>query len=127
MPRYSLKRSPWWSMTSPGDSSVPASIEPSITASAPAAIAFAMSPDDLDHSRGMPVRRVDDQDVHARVDESLGALERIGTDSHRGAHAQPSPLVLRRVRVLDLLLDVLHGDEALEPAVAVDDGQLLDL
>ena len=31
MPRYSLKRSPWTRITSPGDSSVPASIDPSIT------------------------------------------------------------------------------------------------
>src|ERR1700737_1773379 len=34
-------------MTSPGASSVPASIEPSMTVSAPAAIAFAMSPEDV--------------------------------------------------------------------------------
>ena len=47
MPRYSLNRSPWTMITSPGDSSVPASIEPSMTASAPAAIAFATSPDDV--------------------------------------------------------------------------------
>ncbi len=45
MPRYSLNRSPWATMTSPGASSVPASIEPSMTTSAPAAIAFAMSPE----------------------------------------------------------------------------------
>src|SRR3954447_495606 len=47
MPRYSLKRSPWTRMTSPGDSSVPASIDPSMTVSAPAASAFAMSPDEV--------------------------------------------------------------------------------
>ena len=47
MPRYSLKRSPWTSSTSPGASSVPASIEPIITVSAPAAIAFATSPDEV--------------------------------------------------------------------------------
>jgi hypothetical protein len=34
-------------MTSPGLSSVPASIEPSMTVSAPAAIALAMSPDEV--------------------------------------------------------------------------------
>ena len=45
MPRYSLKRSPWTRITSPGASSVPASTEPSITQSAPAASAFAMSPE----------------------------------------------------------------------------------
>src|SRR3954447_10979221 len=46
MPRNSLKRSPCWKTTSPGASSVPASIEPSITVSAPAATAFATSPDE---------------------------------------------------------------------------------
>ena len=45
MPRYSLKRSPCSTTISPGASSVPASIEPSITVSAPAAIAFATSPE----------------------------------------------------------------------------------
>ena len=45
MPRYSLYRSPWWSTTSPGDSSTPASSDPSITTSAPAASAFGMSPE----------------------------------------------------------------------------------
>ena len=34
MPRYSLKRSPWYSTTSPGASSVPASIEPVMTVGA---------------------------------------------------------------------------------------------
>ena len=47
MPRYSLKRSPCAKTTSPGASSVPANIEPSMTVSAPAAIAFATSPDEV--------------------------------------------------------------------------------
>ena len=47
MPRYSLKRSPWTRITSPGVSSVPANMPPSITVSAPAPIAFAMSPEDV--------------------------------------------------------------------------------
>ncbi|SMM98520.1 hypothetical protein SPONL_2193 [uncultured Candidatus Thioglobus sp.] len=36
---------PWNNSTSPGDSSVPASIEPSMTQYAPAANAFAISPE----------------------------------------------------------------------------------
>ncbi len=44
MPRYTLYDLPWYRMVSPGDSSVPASTEPAITESAPAAIALAMSP-----------------------------------------------------------------------------------
>ena len=47
MPRYSLNRSPCCSTTSPGLSSVPASSEPAMIASAPAAIALAMSPDEV--------------------------------------------------------------------------------
>ncbi len=211
MPRYSLKRSPWARITSPGASSVPASSEPSMTASAPAAIAFAMSPDEvmppsrdhrhalvalrrsahvvdrgdlrdadagddarradragpdpdldrvrarvdqrlapprpwrccprrprpstaslirahhLDHAARVAVRRVDDEHVDAGVDERLRALERVGPDADRGADAQPALLVLRRLRELDLLLDVLDRDQAAQPAVAVDDRQLLDL
>src|SRR5690606_13724892 len=45
MPRYSLNCLPDWKTISPGDSSVPASSEPSITASAPATSALAMSPE----------------------------------------------------------------------------------
>src|SRR4026207_1395770 len=45
MPRNSLKRSPWTRITSPGASSVPASTEPSMIVSAPAALAFAPSPE----------------------------------------------------------------------------------
>ena len=75
----------------------------------------------------MAVRRVDDEHVHARRDERLRALERVGADADRGADPQPPLLVLRRLRVLDLLLDVLDGDEPAQAAVCVDDGELLDL
>ncbi len=44
MPRYSLKRRPSYIITSPGASSSPASILPSITALPPATIALTMSP-----------------------------------------------------------------------------------
>jgi hypothetical protein len=47
IPRYSLNRSPWTTITPPGVSSVPASIPPTITLSAPAPIAFATSPDEV--------------------------------------------------------------------------------
>jgi uncharacterized protein (DUF2345 family) len=47
IPRYALYRSPWWTMTSPGASSVPASSDPAMIVSAPAAIAFATSPDEV--------------------------------------------------------------------------------
>ena len=73
------------------------------------------------------VRGVDDEDVDLRVDERGSALERVRPDAHRRADPQPALVVLRRVRVLDPLRDVLDRDEPLEPPVAVDDGELLDL
>src|SRR5580698_7350310 len=45
MPRYALYEPPWYSSTSPGDSSVPANMPPIITQCAPAASALAMSPE----------------------------------------------------------------------------------
>ena len=45
MPRYDLYEAPWYSSTSPGDSSVPANRPPIITQCAPATIALAMSPE----------------------------------------------------------------------------------
>ena len=45
MPRYSLYGLPWTNTVSPGASSHPASRLPTMTVSAPAAIALAMSPE----------------------------------------------------------------------------------
>ena len=81
----------------------------------------------LDHAARVAVRRVDDEHVDAGLDERLRALERVGPDADRGADAQPPLLVLRRLRELDLLLDVLDGDQPAQPAVGVDDRELLDL
>jgi hypothetical protein len=82
---------------------------------------------DLEHARRVAVSGVDDEDVCVRVRQRLRTLDRIGTDADGGAHAKSTLLVLRRVRMLDLLLDVLDRDQTLEPPVAVDHGQLLDL
>ena len=73
------------------------------------------------------MRGVDDEHVDAGRDERLRALDRLGADADRRADAQPAAVVLRRLRVLDLLLDVLDGDEPAQPAVGVDDRELLDL
>ncbi len=75
----------------------------------------------------MPVCRVDDQHVDVRADQRLCARKRVRPDPDRGADAEPAPLVLRRVGILDLLLDVLDGDEPAQPALGVDDRKLLDL
>ena len=73
------------------------------------------------------MRGIDDEHIDAGGDERLRALDRVGPDADRGADAQAAALVLRRVRVLDLLLDVLDGDEPAQLSVGVDDRQLLDL
>ena len=62
-----------------------------------------------------------------RGHQRLGPLDRVLRDADRRAAAQPAERVLRRVRILDRLLDVLDGDQALQPEVAIDDQQLLDL
>ena len=75
----------------------------------------------------MAVSGVDDEHVRSGLGQRNGTIVGIRTDTDRGADAQAPLLVLRRVRKLDLLADVLDCDQALEPAVSVDDGQLLDL
>ena len=56
----------------------------------------------------------------------ISALDRGGPDADRSGDAKPPLLVLGRVRVVDALLDVLDGDQALQPPVRVDDRELLD-
>ena len=75
----------------------------------------------------MAVRRVDDEDVHARPGEGLGALQCVLADADRRPDAQPAERVLAGVRILDHLLDVFDRDQALEHEAIVDDQQLLDL
>ena len=69
-------------------------------------------PRHLDDAARVPVRGVEHEHVDARGDERLGALDRVRADADRGADAQAALLVLRRVRVLDPLRDVLDGDQA---------------
>ena len=73
------------------------------------------------------MRRVDDQHVHVRGDQRGGAIQRVLADADGGADAQPAELVLARVRIVDQLLDVLDGDQALQPVVRIDDQQFFDL
>ncbi len=73
------------------------------------------------------MRRVDHEHVDARVGQHHGALVPVGAHAHGGAHDQPAVGVLRGVRVLLRLDEVLDRDEAAQLAVTVDDRQLLDL
>ena len=72
------------------------------------------------------VRRVDDEHIDLGVDERRRAFQRVVPDPDRCGDTQPTPLVLRRERVRIALRDVLHGDQALEPPLEIDDRELLD-
>src|SRR6202022_4650295 len=80
----------------------------------------------VEHALAVPVRRVEDEDIHLGSDELAGAVEKIARDADRGADAEPAQPVLRRVRILDRLLNVLDGDQSLKAARAVDDEQFFD-
>ena len=72
------------------------------------------------------VRRVDDDDVDLGGDERGDALHRVGRPADGSAREQAAVFIARGVGVLDALFDVLDGDQALEVALFVDDGQLFD-
>ena len=59
-------------------------------------------------------------------DELGGALEEVSGGADGSGYAQAALLVLAGVGVLELLLDVLDGDEAFELVVVVDDEELFD-
>ena len=120
MPRYSLKRSPWWKTTSPGASSVPASIEPSITVSAPAAIAFAMSPDEVmppSAITGTPCRAATSAHV---VDRGHLRHADAGDDARRADRAGPDADLHRVGARVDQRLGRLAGRDVAGDHLDVD-------
>ena len=82
---------------------------------------------DVADALAVAVGGVHHQHVHLRLDEGGHALEGVRGDTHRRPDPEAAERVLAGVRVLDLLLDVLDGDEALEVEVAVHDEELLHL
>ena len=80
----------------------------------------------LEHPERVAVRGVDDEHVGARGDQRLRALDRVRADAHRSTDAQTALRILRRLRELDALRDVLDRDQSAQHAVGVDDRQLLD-
>ncbi len=80
----------------------------------------------LDDPLRVSVGGVDDEHVDVLVDERGSALERVRSDADRGPDPKATLVVLRGVRILDPLLDVLDRDQATQVAVTVDDRQLLD-
>ena len=82
----------------------------------------------LEHVARVAVRRVDDDDVDAGLDEQRDALVGIDAGADGRADAQRAARVLAGQRIVVRLLNVLHGDHAakLEALVLVDDEHLLD-
>ena len=79
----------------------------------------------IDHTRGVPVGSVDDKHVNSGRNQGLGPLHGV-VDPDRRGHPEPSGVVERAVGILDALGDVLHGDQACEDPVVVDQRELLD-
>ena len=73
----------------------------------------------------MRVRGIHHDHVHFSRHQFLGALQKVAGRSHRRAHPQASLLIFGRVRILQLLLNVLHRDQALERVLIVHHQQLL--
>ena len=89
MPRYSLKRSPWWTTTSPGRLVGAGEERADHHASAPAAIAFAMSPDEVrppSAITGTPCRA---RDLRAVVDRGHLRDADARDDARRADRARP--------------------------------------
>ena len=89
----------------------------------------AQPPDPLDRRQdafGMAVRGIDDENVHASVEQGFGAFQPGLADAGRRGDPQPAPLVLAGIRMAFGLVDVLDRDEAGTDAVLVHHKQLLD-
>ncbi len=71
------------------------------------------------HALAVSVRRIHHQHVHFSRHQLLGALQEVGAGPHRRAHAQSSLRIFRRVRILQLFLNILDRDQALERVLIV--------
>ena len=71
--------------------------------------------------------RIDDQHVDAGIHQCLRALHGVTRRADGCSAAKPSEVVLARIRILDRLLNVLDGDQSLQPIVLVHHQQLFDL
>src|SRR5580658_574556 len=74
----------------------------------------------------MAVCGIDDDEIDAGVDQRLAAGVAGFADAGGGSNAQPALLVLASVGIRYGLLDVLYGDQADAPVVAIDDQKLLN-
>ena len=75
----------------------------------------------------MAVRRVDHDEIDAGLDQGQCALVGILADADRRADDEPAACVLRGKGKRLALGEVLDRDQPGQPALGVDQGQLLDL
>ncbi len=80
--------------------------------------------DRLHHPLGVAVSGVDHQHVHVLGDQLLRPFQEVAGGADGRAHAQPALGILGGVGILDLLLDVLDGDQALQGVIVVHHQQL---
>jgi len=80
----------------------------------------------VEHALRMTVRRVHHDDVHAGFDQRGDALLRAFPDADCGADPQLALLVLRRIRVLARLENVLHRDQAAQLEAVAHDQHALE-
>ena len=82
--------------------------------------------DRVEHAGRMAMRGIDHQDIDARLDQRLGALQAGRAGADRGADPQPRVGVLARAREGLRLLDVLDRHQPDQPIVVVDHQELFD-
>src|SRR5579859_3957335 len=75
----------------------------------------------------MPMRGIDDQYIYPLFNQGATASETIWPNTNGGPHTQTAKFIFGGVRIQDLLLDILHGDQAFEHAMIIDYWQFLDL
>ena len=61
----------------------------------------------------MAVGGIQNHHVDLGLNQSFNTIQHVGRDAHRRAAEQASLLVLGGQRVLDLLLNIFNGDQAL--------------
>ncbi|MDQ0745217.1 hypothetical protein QFZ62_002525 [Clavibacter sp. B3I6] len=83
--------------------------------------------DDVEHALAVAVGGVDHEHVHACLDERERALPGVAEEADGRADAEAPLGILRGVRVLLGLVEVLDGDEAAQLAGVVHQRELLDL
>ncbi len=74
----------------------------------------------------MAVRRINADDIHARCNQRRDALEHIMAHTNRRAAEQAAGGVLRGIRILLRLLNILDGNQATQMTLFIHQRELLD-